>query len=67
MIESALPRMYLIEFYPEGELSTIYEEVFAESAQEAVYSIKTGWPDSKIVNVYMMINDCWEDEDNNVE
>lgn len=67
MIESALPRMYLIEFYPEGELSTIYEEVFAESAQEAVYSIKLGWPDSKIVNVYMMINDCWEDEDNNVE
>ena len=67
MIESALPRMYLVEFYPEGELSTIYEEVFAESAQEAVYSIKLGWPDSKIVNVYMMINDCWEDEDNNVE
>lgn len=67
MIESALPRMYLVEFYPEGELATIYEEVFAESAQEAVYSIKTGWPDSKIVNVYMMINDCWEDEDNNVE
>lgn len=67
MIESALPRMYLIEFYPEGELSTIYEEVFAESAQEAVYSIKLGWPDSKIVNVYMMINECWEDEDNNVE
>lgn len=65
MIESALPRMYLIEFYPEGELATIYEEVFAESAQEAVYSIKLGWPDSKIVNVYMMINDCWEDEDNN--
>ena len=67
MIESAMPRMYLVEFYPEGELSTIYEQVFAESAQEAVYSIKLGWPDGKIVNVYMMINDCWEDEDNNVE
>ena len=64
---SDLPRNYLVEFYPEGELGTIYEEVFAENAQEAVYSIKTGWPDCKIANVYMMINDCWEDEDNNVE
>jgi hypothetical protein len=53
----------LVEFYPEGEEGTIYEEVFAVSAQEAVYSIKAGWPDCKIANVYMMINDCWEDED----
>jgi hypothetical protein len=58
---------YLVEFYPEGELDTIYEEVLAESAQEAVYSIKVGWPDCRIVNVYMMINECWEDEDTNVE
>ena len=64
---SDLPRNYLVEFYPEGEEGTIMEEVFAVSAQEAVYSIKLGWPDCKIKNVYMMINDCWEDEDNNVE
>ena len=66
-MNSALHRYYLVEFYPEGELGTIQEEVFSESAQEAVYSIKVGWPDCKIANVYMMINDCWEDEDNNVE
>jgi hypothetical protein len=58
-----LARYYLVQFYPEGEEGTIYEEVLAEDAQEAVYSIKAGWPDCKIVNVYMMINDCWEDED----
>jgi len=66
-VNSALPRYYLVEFYPEGELGTIQEEVLAVDAQEAVHSIKVGWPDCKIANVYMMINDCWEDEDNNVE
>jgi hypothetical protein len=66
-VNSLLPRNYLIEFYPEGEKDTIMEDVYAIDAQEAVYSIKVGWPDCKIVNVYMMINDCWEDEDNNVE
>ena len=66
-MNSALPRYYLVEFYPEGEEGTIYEEVLAEDAQEAVHSIKVGWPDCKIANVYMLINDCWEDEYNNVE
>lgn len=59
---SLLPRNYLVEFYPEGEEATIMEEVYSVDAQEAVESIKTGWPFSKIKNVYMMINDCWEDE-----
>jgi hypothetical protein len=61
-MKSALHRYYLVEFYPEGEEGTIYEEVLSEDAQEAVHSIKVGWPDCKIANVYMMINDCWEDE-----
>ena len=48
---------------PKDLKCTIMEEVYSVDAQEAVYSIKTGWPDCRIKNVYMMINDCWEDED----
>jgi hypothetical protein len=41
-----------------------YEEVCAISAQEAVLSIKSGWPESKIWNVWTETgeNDQWKDE-----
>jgi hypothetical protein len=47
----------------EGSEPLSFEEVLADNAQEAVRSIKAGWPECRIKNVYMMINDCWEDED----
>jgi hypothetical protein len=41
-----------------------YEEVSAISAQEAVHSIKLGWPTAKIWNVWQDVgeNDQWKNE-----
>lgn len=58
---------YLVEFLEEPEsLSTVIEGVLAINMEEAIYSIKTGWPDCKIVAVYLDLNYS-EDEDTNVE
>jgi hypothetical protein len=42
-----------------------YEEVSAISAEEAVHSIKLGWPNAKIWNVWTETgeNDQWKDDD----
>ena len=55
---------YLVEFMDDS-VQTQYEGVSAISAQEAVYSIKLGWPDAKILNVWQETgeNDQWRDED----
>ena len=55
---------YLVEFMDDS-VHPHYEEVMAISAQEAVHSIKLGWPDAKILNVWTETgeNDQWNDED----
>ena len=61
---------YLVEFvddsiHPVSEVNNLhYEEVMAISAQEAVHSIKLGWPTAKIWNVWQETgeNDQWKDE-----
>jgi hypothetical protein len=53
----------MVEFF--GETNTAsYEEVGAISAQEAVNSIKLGWPKCQIQNVWVAVgeNDPWEDK-----
>jgi hypothetical protein len=54
---------YLVEFMDDS-VHPQYEEVSAISAQEAVYSIKLGWPTAKIWNVWQDVgeNDQWKDE-----
>jgi hypothetical protein len=54
---------YLVEFMDDS-IHPQYEEVSAISAQEAVHSIKLGWPESKIWNVWTETgeNDQWKDE-----
>jgi len=54
---------YLVEFMDDSVHSQ-YEEVSAISAQEAVHSIKLGWPTAKIWNVWQETgeNDQWKDE-----
>ena len=54
---------YLVEFIDDC-VHTQYEEVAAISAQEAVYSIKLGWPNCTIRNVWQETgeNDQWKDE-----
>jgi hypothetical protein len=51
---------YLVEFQSDS-VHTQYEEVSAISAQEAVNSIKNGWPEAKIYNVWTEVgeNDLW--------
>ena len=61
---------YLVEFvdnsiHPVSEVNNLhYEEVMAISTQEAVNSIKLGWPEAKIWNVWQDVgeNDQWKDE-----
>lgn len=55
---------YLVEFVDDSVHSQ-YEEVAAISAQEAVNSIKSGWPEATILNVWTEIgeNDRWVDGD----
>ena len=61
---------YLVEFvddsiHPLSKVNNLhYEEVSAISAQEAVNSIKLGWPEAKIWNVWQETgeNDQWKDE-----
>jgi len=54
---------YLVEFM-EDSVHPQYEGVSAISAQEAVHSIKLGWPTAKICNVWQDVgeNDQWKDE-----
>jgi hypothetical protein len=54
---------YLVEFVDDS-IHPQYEEVCAISAQEAVLSIKSGWPKAKIWNVWTETgeNDQWKDE-----
>ncbi len=54
---------YLVEFVNDSVHSQ-YEEVTAISAEEAVHSIKLGWPNAKIWNVWTETgeNDQWKDE-----
>ena len=54
---------YLVEFMDDS-VHPQYEEVSAISAQEAVHSIKLGWPEVKIWNVWIDCgeNDQWKDE-----
>ena len=54
---------YLVEFMDDSAHPQ-YEEVSAISAQEAVNSIKNGWPNAKIWNVWQDVgeNDQWKDE-----
>ena len=57
---------YLVEFIDSGDMvQTQYEEVAAVSAQEAVISIKNGWPNAEICNVWVEPgeNDNWKDFD----
>jgi len=51
---------YLVEFQSDS-VHTQYEGVSAISAQEAVNSIKNGWPEAKIYNVWTEVgeNDLW--------
>ena len=53
---------YLVEFFWETNTAS-YEEVSAISAQEAVNSIKKGWPKCEIQNVWVSVgeNDPWKD------
>jgi hypothetical protein len=55
---------YLVEFVDDS-IHSQYEEVSAISAQEAVHSIKLGWPNAKIWNVWTETgeNDQWKDDD----
>jgi hypothetical protein len=66
MDEKETMKNYLVEFRPEGEITPLFETVFAESMDEAIYSIRVGWPDCQILNVYLDL-DYSEDEDNNRE
>jgi hypothetical protein len=54
---------YLVEFMVDS-VHPQYEEVSAISAQEAVHSIKLGWPTAKIWNVWQDVgeNDQWKNE-----
>jgi hypothetical protein len=54
---------YLVEFMDDS-VHPQYEEVSAISAEEAVHSIKLGWPNAKIWNVWTETgeNDQWKDE-----
>jgi hypothetical protein len=56
-------KYYLVEFMDDS-VHPQYEEVSAISAQEAVHSIKLGWPTAKIWNVWQDVgeNDQWKDE-----
>ena len=56
---------YLVQFTTNDEVEMQFEEVTAISADEAVYSIKLGWPDAKIWNVWQETgeNDQWNDID----
>jgi hypothetical protein len=56
-------RNYLVEFINDS-VHMHYEEVDAVSSQEAVNSIKIGWPEARIYNVWMEVgeNDIWKDE-----
>jgi hypothetical protein len=51
---------YLVEFQNDS-VHTQYEGVSAISAQEAANSIKNGWPEAKIYNVWTEVgeNDLW--------
>jgi hypothetical protein len=55
---------YLVEFMDDS-IHPQYEEVSAISAEEAVYSIRLGWPNAKIWNVWAETgeNDQWKDDD----
>jgi hypothetical protein len=55
---------YLVEFVDDSVHSQ-YEEVSAISAEEAVHSIKLGWPNAKIWNVWTETgeNDQWKDDE----
>lgn len=55
---------YLVEFSTTDEAEMQFEDVSAISAQEAVYSIKNGWPDAIIYGVWQQVgeNDQWKDE-----
>jgi hypothetical protein len=54
---------YLVEFVDDSVHSQ-YEEVSAISAEDAVHSIKLGWPNAKIWNVWTETgeNDQWKNE-----
>lgn len=56
-------KYYLVEFQNESLIHSQYEEVAAVSAQEAVRSIKLGWPECRIWNVWTEIDDTdqWRD------
>jgi len=55
---------YMVEFFADGTVPS-YEEVSAISAQEAVNSIKMGWPKCQVQNVWVDVgeNDPWKDDD----
>lgn len=55
---------YLVEFMVDS-VHPQYEEVSAISAEEAVHSIKLGWPNAKIWNVWTETgeNDQWKDDE----
>ncbi len=55
---------YLVEFVDDSVHSQ-YEEVSAISAEDAVHSIKLGWPNAKIWNVWTETgeNDQWRDDE----
>jgi len=57
---------YFVEFREADGITPLYETVFAENMDEAIYSIRAGWPDCQILNVYLDLNYS-EDEDNNRE
>ena len=52
---------YLVEFVDDS-VHIQYEEVSAINPQEAVNSIKLGWPNAKIYNVWLENND-WKDNE----
>ena len=51
---------YLVEFIDDS-VHPQYEEVSAISSQEAVHSIKLGWPSANILSVWTEVgeNDQW--------
>jgi hypothetical protein len=55
---------YLVEFVDDSVHSQ-YEEVSAISAEDAVHSIKLGWPNAKIWNVWTETgeNDQWKNDE----
>ena len=56
---------YLVEFSTIDEAEMQFEDVAAISAQEAVRSIKNGWPDAIVYAVWQEVgeNDQWDDID----